>query len=152
MILKVVFMNKKLIIFCLLIFVVGTSACFAANAEKMDFGDFTLEIDGVALYNDTQEGTNVYLYLLNNAAANSSEFVVTCGPASNTQDTVVDNCLSQGYEKLEEDNGFVIFSSGTSESKYKYTAVHVTDGGVGILISFDDLDAAKKIINTYEDA
>jgi hypothetical protein len=145
-------MNKKLIIFCLLIVVVGTSACFAANAEKMDFGDFTLEIDGVPLFNDTQDGTTVYVYLLNNISGNSSEFIVTCGSASNSQETVIDNCLSQGYEKLEEDNGFVLFSSGTSDSKYKYTAVHVTDGGTGILISFDDLDAGKKIINTYEDA
>ena len=147
-------MNKKFLIFCLLILVVGSSVCFAAAAEKMDFGDFTLEIDGVPFFNDTQDGTTVYVYLLNGASGknDSSEFIVTTGPASNSQDTVIDNCLSQGYEKQEEVNGFVLFSSGTSDSKYNYTAVHVTDGGVGILISFDDLDAGKKIINTYEDA
>ena len=132
----------------------GSGVCFAANAEKIDFGDFTLEIDGVLLSNETNNGITAYKYQLNGASGknDSSDFMVTTISATNSLDAAVDNMLSQGYEKQGEVNKFVLFSSGTSGDSYKYTALYISSGGTGIMIYFDDLDAGKKIINTYEDA
>ncbi len=134
--------------------VVGSSVCFAANAEKIDFGDFTLEIDGVLISNETNNDITSYKYQLNGASGknNSSDFKVITVYATNSLDAAVDDMLSQGYEKQGEVNKFVLFSSRTSSDPYKYTALYISSGGTGILISFNDLEAGKKIINTYEDA
>lgn len=134
--------------------VVGSSVCFAANAEKIDFGDFSLEIDGVLLSNETNNDITAYKYQLNDASGknDSNEFKVITVSATNSLDEAVNELLGKGYEKLGEVNGFVLLSSGTSGDEYKYTALYISSGGTGIMIYFDDLDAGKKIINTYKDA
>jgi hypothetical protein len=144
-------MNKKFFVACMLILVAGAGLCFASSSDEVDFGDFTLEIDGVSFFNDTEDGMTSYTFLLN--GENGGMINIITSESEVSQDEALQNSLNKGYKKVENVNDFEIIESPDPDDDYEYMAMHVSEGNtaIGIFFNEDDMDLVKDIIESYED-
>lgn len=136
-------MNNKIILGLLAIFIViaGVSAISAAD---VNFGKFSLAIDGQQTDNLTTDGDSgkIEMYDYKTAKGNVSVMVM---PSVDPNKTIDKFIKEDGYKKLDPIGNFTLLQ--TKDGGYE--ALYFSDD-YWVAILFKDLDSGKAILNSFK--
>lgn len=139
-------MNKKIILSLLAIFIILTSVSIvSAGAETVDFGKFTLAIDGEQLTNTTMEsgGEQVSMY---DYDLNGNNLTILVMPGQEDNDAIIDSFINDdGYKKTNPIGEFIVLE--TPEGNYE--GIYFGDD-YWVAIIFNDLDSGKQILESFK--
>lgn len=136
-------MNKKIILGLLAIFLVIVSIS-AVSAADVNFGKFSLTIDGEQTQNLTRDDNSGHVEIINYNTSKGNVSVMIM-PHVDPNKTIESFIKDDGYKKMDPVGNFTLLETKTGS----YEGVYFADD-YWVAVLFDDLDSGKKILNSFK--